>query len=100
MLGGGKTGICRSLNPHPSGCFSPPVALTSRKLTFGFGLLSLRADRLLLSVTATAPAINKAIHLQLAMRKRPDGSIFYAADREPSTLRTVRGLHRNSTEGK
>jgi Pro-kumamolisin, activation domain len=41
-------------------------------------------DRLLLGVTGSAAAVNKAFHLTLTTRLRSDGSVFYAPDREPS----------------
>jgi subtilase family serine protease len=42
------------------------------------------ANRGVLSVTGTAASVETAFHVTLLTRRRPDGSVFYAPDREPS----------------
>jgi subtilase family serine protease len=42
------------------------------------------SNRLALGVSGNAAAVNEAFHIQLTTRQRPDGSSFYAPDREPS----------------
>jgi subtilase family serine protease len=40
--------------------------------------------RLVLAVSGTAAAVNKAFHVTLSTRKRADGTAFFAPDRDPS----------------
>ncbi len=42
------------------------------------------SNRLALGISGNASAVNEAFHIQLTTRQRPDGSSFYAPDREPS----------------
>jgi subtilase family serine protease len=68
-------------------------ALTAFARHHGLKVTGTFSDHLLLSVTSTAAAANKAFHLQLVTRNRPDGSIFYAPDREPSLDLDTKILH-------
>jgi kumamolisin len=42
------------------------------------------SNRLLLNVSGTVGDVERALHVNLNQYERPDGSIFYAPDREPS----------------
>jgi subtilase family serine protease len=68
-------------------------ALTTFARRHGFTVTNTFSDRLLLAVTGTAAVANKAFHLQMVMRKRLDGSIFFAPDREPSIDLDTKVLH-------
>lgn len=41
-------------------------------------------NRLLVSVSGTAAQVEQALYIGLNLRRRPDGTSFYAADRDPS----------------
>lgn len=50
----------------------------------GLTVTSRFSNRLAIAVSGSASAVNDAFHVQLTTRRRPDGSTFYAPDREPS----------------
>lgn len=50
----------------------------------GFTTVATYPNNLLLSVSATAALIEQALYVNLAFRKRQDGSSFVAVDRDPS----------------
>lgn len=50
-------------------------------------------DRLLLAVSGSAAAVNAALHINLTTRRRSDGSVFFAPDREPSIDLDAKILH-------
>jgi kumamolisin len=68
--------------------FAPPAsdyqALTAWATSNGLTVEASYSNRLLLDVSGTADQIEKALFVSLQLRKRDDGSSFYAPDREPS----------------
>ena len=51
------------------------------------------ANRLLIDVTGPVSKIDDMLHIKLVSRRRPDGSIFFGPDREPSIDLDVPILH-------
>jgi hypothetical protein len=51
------------------------------------------ANRLVLTVSSTADVVEKALHVEVSYRARPDGTRFLAPDREPSIELDVPVLH-------
>lgn len=68
-------------------------ALIAFAQSHGLAVTARHRNRLLLSVNGRAAAVNAAFHIQLQERRRPDGSIFYAPDREPSVDLDTKILH-------
>ncbi len=68
-------------------------ALIAFAESHGLSITARHRNRLLLSVSGSVAAVNAAFHVQLTARRRPDGSIFYAPDREPSVDLETKILH-------
>jgi hypothetical protein len=63
----------------------------------GLAVVATYPNRLLVDVSGTAEQVEQAVFVGLVLRQRPDGSAFYAADRDPSldlgvTLLRISGL--------
>ena len=68
--------------------FSPTAAdyeaLATFAKTHGMRVVRTYNNRYLLDVTGTVDAVEKALHVKMNNYHRPDGTIFFAPDREPS----------------
>lgn len=61
----------------------------------GLSTLATFSNRLLLSVSGTAAQVQEALFVNLVYRQRADGSLFVAADRDPSLNLSVPVLEVN-----
>jgi subtilase family serine protease len=68
-------------------------ALINFAKSHGLTVTATYADRLQLSVSGKVSAVNAALHISLTARRRADGSIYYAPDREPSVDLDTKILH-------
>lgn len=68
-------------------------ALIAYARSKGLAVTDTYSNRVVLDVAGTASAIQNAFHAKLITRRRPDGSIFYAPEREPSLDLDVPILH-------
>jgi len=59
----------------------------------GFVVAPALSSRFAVAITGSAAAVQKAFHVTLQKRRRPDGSIFFETDREPSIATNVPVLH-------
>ena len=77
--------------------FSPSVrdyqALIAFARASGFAVTHIFSHRIVLSVVAPASAVERAFHLTLLRRLRPDGSVFYAPSNEPALALSTPILH-------
>lgn len=77
--------------------FSPSEADYRGVLAFaqasGFRITQTYANRVVIDVDASVADIEKALHVTLENRRRPDGSVFFAPDKEPSVDTATPILH-------
>jgi subtilase family serine protease len=68
-------------------------ALIAFAKSHGLTVTETYPDRLQFSVSGKVSAVNAALHISLKTRRRPDGSLFFAPDREPSVDVDAKILH-------